>query len=151
MLKRPKVLIIVVAVFALVLIGLAGGALGEAFGLGFLSSPIPFISIPAEKVVSVGGFVVQNSMIGLWAAGIVVLAFFFLATRKMKLVPGRLQNVAEVILEFFANLAEGVAGGAKGRRFLPLVLSIFVVVLIANWLNVLPGVGTVGRRGGRPR
>src|SRR3990172_12212184 len=83
-------------------------------------------------------------MIGLWAAGILVVLFFVAATRKMKLVPGRLQNLAEVIVEWFVTLVEGVAG-EKGRRFLPLVLTIFVTILVANWLNILPGVGTIGR------
>jgi F-type H+-transporting ATPase subunit a len=126
------------------LVSVAGGALGAAFGLGFLSSPIPLISIPAETVIKVGGFAVKNSMIGLWSAGILVLLFFVVATRRMKLVPGRLQNLAEVIVEWFVTLVEGVAG-AKGRRFLPLVLTIFITILIANWLNIIPGVGTIGR------
>lgn len=145
MFKSPKALAILALVLVVVLIGIAGGALGDAFGLGFLSSPIPLISIPAETVVEIAGFAIKNSMIGLWAAGIIVLAFIFLATRRMKLVPGRLQNLAELLLEGFVSLVEGVAGGPKGRRFLPLVLTIFIVILIANWLNIFPGVGTVGR------
>lgn len=144
MLKSPRTIAILLVVLVVALVSVAGGALGAAFGLGFLSSPIPLISLPAETVVRVSGFAVKNSMIGLWVAGILVVLFFVMATRKMKLVPGRLQNLAEVIVEWFIGLVEGVAGG-KGRRFLPLVLTIFITILIANWLNILPGVGTIGR------
>ena len=65
----------------------------------------------------------------------------------MKEVPTRLQNLLEIIVEFFDNTADSVAGGARhaGRRFLPLVLVIFLVVLFANWLGTMPGVGTIGR------
>ncbi|MBM3958631.1 MAG: F0F1 ATP synthase subunit A [SAR202 cluster bacterium] len=144
MLKSPRAIAIILVVVAVGLISVAGGALGDAFGLGFFSSPIPLISVPAETVTSVAGFAIKNSMIGLWAAGIIVLALFLLGTRKMKLVPGRLQALIESIVEFFNTLVEGVAGD-KGRRFLPLVLTIFITIVIANWLNILPGVGTVGR------
>jgi F-type H+-transporting ATPase subunit a len=142
--KNPRTLTILIIAVVVALVSVAGGALGAAFGLGFLSSPIPLISVPAETVTAVAGFAIKNSMIGLWAAGILVLLFFVVATRRMALVPGRLQNLAEVIVEWFVTLVEGVAGG-RGRRFLPLVLTIFITILIANWLNVLPGVGTIGR------
>jgi F-type H+-transporting ATPase subunit a len=142
--KNPRTLTFLIIAVVVALVSVAGGALGAAFGLGFLSSPIPLISVPAETVVGVAGFAVKNSMIGLWAAAVLVLLFFFMATRRMELVPGRLQNMAEVLIEGFVSLVEGVAG-ERGRRFLPLVLTIFVTILIANWLNVLPGVGTIGR------
>lgn len=144
MFKSPRTISILLVVVVVALVSVAGGALGAAFGLGFLSSPMPLISLPAETVVKVAGFAIKNSMIGLWAAGILVVLFFALATRKMKLIPGRLQNLAEVIVESFIGIVESVAGD-KGRRFLPLVLTIFVTILFANWLNILPGVGTIGR------
>ena len=144
MFKSPRTLAILIVAVVVALVSVAGGALGAAFGLGFLSSPIPLISVPAETVIGVAGFAIKNSMIGLWAAGILVLLFFLMASRRMALVPGRLQNLAEVIIEGFATVVEGVAG-ARGRRFLPLVLTIFVTIVVANWLNILPGVGTIGR------
>jgi len=76
------------------------------------------------------------------------LAFF--GTRKIrsnspeKDVPAGLQNFLEVIVEFFIKLGEAAAGGRQGRRYLPLVLSIFLVVVVNNWIGVLPGVGTIG-------
>ena len=51
----------------------------------------------------------------------------------------------EAVIEFFLNLAESVAGAEKARRFLPLVLTIFLFIVAANWLGILPGFGTVGR------
>ena len=147
LLSNPKVLAIVIIGLLAVLISLAGGALGAAFGGGFLSSPIPLIQLPAEKVVGLGPFDLMNTTVMLWAAGLVLLLLAWLATRRMKEVPSGFQNVFEVIVEFFDNTADSVAGGARhaGRRFLPLVLAIFLLVLLANWLGTLPGVGTIGR------
>ena len=147
LLSNPKVLAIVIIGLLAILISLAGGALGAAFGGGFLSSPIPLIQLPAEKVVGLGPFDLMNTTVMLWAAGLVLLLLAWLATRRMKEVPSGFQNVFEVIVEFFDNTADSVAGGARhaGRRFLPLVLAIFLLVLFANWLGTLPGVGTIGR------
>jgi len=62
-------------------------------------------------------------------------------------VPSRLQSLFELIYEFFSNTADGVAGGKKhsGRLFLPLVTTIFLVVMMSNWVGIMPGVGSVGR------
>ena len=147
LLSNPKILAIAIIGLLAILVSLAGGALGAAFGGGFLSSPIPLIQLPAEKVVGLGPFDLMNTTVMLWAAGLVLLLLAWMATRRMKEVPSGFQNVFEVIVEFFDSTADSVAGGARhaGRRFLPLVLAIFLLVLLANWLGTLPGVGTIGR------
>lgn len=132
-----------------------GGALGAAFGFGFLGSPIAAIQLPAERVapaIDFGAFEyeVKNTAIMFWIAGIILTLLAFFGTRKIrsnspeKDVPTGLQNFLEVIVDFFITLGESVAGGRHGRRFLPLVLTIFLVVLVNNWIGVLPGVGTIG-------
>ncbi|MBM01356.1 MAG: hypothetical protein CL762_01355 [Chloroflexi bacterium] len=120
-----------------------GGAIGGAFPFGgFFQSPIAHIQLPAEKIPGLGVF---NTSLTLWIGMIILMTFVLLATRNMKNVPdGRLQNIAEVIVEFFVNLAQTISGSEKGRRFVPLVLSIFLCVVVSNWVGVLPGVGTVG-------
>ena len=147
LLSNPKILAVAIIGLLALLISFAGGALGAAFGGGFLSGPIPLIQLPAEKVVGLGSFDVMNTSVMLWAAGLLLVLISWLATRRMKEVPTGFQNLLEVIVEFFDNTADSVAGGARhaGRRFLPLVLVIFLVVLFANWLGTMPGVGTIGR------
>ncbi len=147
LISNPKILALAIIGFAALLISLAGGALGSAFGGGFLGGPIPHIQLPAEKVFRVASYDVVNTSVMFWAAGLLLVLIAWLATRRMKEVPTGLQNLVETIVEFFDGTADSVAGGARhaGRRFLPLVLVIFLVVLIANWLGTLPGVGTIGR------
>ena len=41
-------------------------------------------------------------------------------------------------------MAKSISGSEKGRRFVPVVLSIFLCVVVSNWVGVLPGVGTIG-------
>ena len=76
--------------------------------------------------------------------GIVALVFFFLtyATRGRTLVPGRLQSLAEMSSEFVANTVLGSAGN-EGMKFFPLVFSLFIFVLTANFVGMIPYAFTV--------
>jgi F-type H+-transporting ATPase subunit a len=62
----------------------------------------------------------------------------------MKLVPKGLQNVVESLIEFMSNFVEGIAGAEKGRKFFPVVATIFLFVFANAWLSLIPGYGTIG-------
>lgn len=87
---------------------------------------------------------ITNSMITSWIVVAFLSAFVFLATRRMKLVPSGLQNLVEAFIEGFLRLVEGVAGEKNGRRFFPVVTTIFIFVLINNWFGILPFFGNIG-------
>jgi F-type H+-transporting ATPase subunit a len=76
--------------------------------------------------------------------GIVALVFFFLtfATRGRTLVPGRLQSMAEMSYEFVASTIRTTAGH-DGMKFFPLVFSLFIFVLMANFIGLIPYAFTV--------
>ncbi len=147
LLGNPKILTALIAVLILFIVGLAGGALGNEFGGGFLGAPLAAIELKAEPIGPdpiVGDFKITNTMVTTWIAIVVLGLVSFLGTRRAGEVPGRLQSFLEVILEFFLNLAESVAGPKNGRRFFPLVMTIFLFIVTSNWLGILPGVGTIG-------
>ena len=147
LLSNPKLLVIAIAAVTALLVSVAGGALGASFGLGFLGGPIPFISVPAERVASISGYPLLNSTIMFWVGGLALLFVAWRAGRKPKDVPSGWQNLMEMIYEFFSNTVDGVAGGTPkaGRRFLLLITTIFLVVMIINWVGILPGVGSIGK------
>jgi F-type H+-transporting ATPase subunit a len=62
----------------------------------------------------------------------------------MKLVPKGLQNFAETIIELLLDFVEGVAGKENGRRFFPVVATIFLYVLFNAWLALLPVFNFIG-------
>ena len=141
-------LTILAAGLAVFVIAVLGGALGAAFGLGFLGAPLAHIQIPAESVTSnpiIGDFRITNTMVATWITIVVLLVLALRVNRGLSEVPGRLQGLVEIVLEFFLNLAESIAGRERARRFFPLVMSIFLFIIAANWLGILPGFGTIGR------
>ncbi|PZC47167.1 MAG: F-type H+-transporting ATPase subunit a [Chloroflexi bacterium] len=146
LLQKPKLLLAIIVFGALFVIGLAGGALGDAFGLGFLGAPIAALQLPAEPISSepnIGGFHITNTMITTWASIVILMVLGFVATRKIKEVPTGFQNVFEVIIEYFQKLGEGISG-KRSTQYIPLVMTIFLFILVANWIGVLPGFGTIG-------
>jgi F-type H+-transporting ATPase subunit a len=60
---------------------------------------------------------------------------------KRGLVPGRLQSVAELSYEFVANLIRETVGTA-GRKYFPLIFTLFMFVLFGNMLGMIPSVFT---------
>ena len=139
-------IIVLLALGALFVIGLAGGALGKEFGGGFIGAPIAHLQVPAENISSgpnIGSFHITNTMVTTWAAIVIVLVLGFMASRRASLVPGGLQNVFEVIIEYFERVGNGLAG-KRSLTYIPLVISIFLFIVIANWMGILPGFGTIG-------
>src|SRR3989344_5054303 len=89
------------------------------------------VSIKPEVIFHIGNFSVTN---------ILIIALSFLVYRGLKQIPGRKQAAAELILEKLLGFMETVAGDARtARRFFPIVATIFIFVLAANWIGILPG------------
>jgi len=70
-------------------------------------------------------------------AGAVLVIFALLATRHMQKRPGRLQNLAEIVYEFFEGLAVSVVG-EHGRKYVPLAGTIFLFILFCNVMGLIP-------------
>lgn len=64
-------------------------------------------------------------------------AFLIFSMRGRALVPGRWQSVAEMMYEFIANLVRQILG-AEGMKFFPFVFTLFIFVLFANVIGLLP-------------
>lgn len=104
----------------------------------------PHVVLPSEAMFHVGGFNITNTLISSWITIILLLVLFFFATRKMKLIPGRLQNFAEVLVEGAYGQIQGVAGEKHVRTFFPLVTTIFLYVVTNAMLALVPIWGTWG-------
>jgi F-type H+-transporting ATPase subunit a len=103
------------------------------------------ISLAAEPIFKLGSFSVTNSLLMSW----VVLLFLMVLALKIKIglkvIPRGLQNMVEYVFELFLGLIDGVTQNRQqSRKFFPLVVTIFLFVILVNWLGIVPGLGTVG-------
>jgi F-type H+-transporting ATPase subunit a len=102
------------------------------------------ISLRAEDVFHIGGFPVTNSLLLALMVLVLLGGITIFARRKLKLVPGTLQNAFEVFLESLLGIMDTIFGErAKSEKYLPLVATIFLFVLFSNWFGLLPGVGSL--------
>ncbi len=134
-------------ILVLLVIGFISGSLGQAiFGnspLDAIATGKPHIQLPPEVLFTIGPFGVSNTLITSWISIAILVIFGWLITRRLKIIPGRVQSIFEMVFEWLLNFCKEVAGEENGRRFFPLVTTIFLFVLLNAWMNLIPGFGSI--------
>lgn len=101
------------------------------------------ISLTAEKLFSIGGLSITNSLLTTWIVMVILVIFSIICTRKLSLVPGNAQQLAEIVVDGIYNLFSTILH-ENTKRFFPLIGTYFLFIIMLNWSGLLPGVGTVG-------
>jgi F-type H+-transporting ATPase subunit a len=142
------VVILGIVILALFLASFVLGPLGSKFFNIQVPAELqvskPHVVLPSEAMFHIGDFKVTNTLISSWITIILLCLVFFFATRKMKIIPGRLQSFAEVVVDGIHNAIEGVAGAKHVRTFFPLVTTIFLYVVTNALLALIPLWGSWG-------
>lgn len=103
------------------------------------------ISLSAEKVADVLGFPLTNSLITSWLVVFLLVIGAYALSRKVSAIPRGIQNVAEFVIDSLLDFLTTIAGDRKtAEKFFPVVATVFLFVLSANWVGILPGVGSIG-------
>ncbi len=107
-----------------------------------MAGPMEQFEIVKIAPLEVGGYDVSFTNSSLWMAIalVAVSIFLFVGTAKPQLVPGRWQAAVEYLYDFVKKMLDENVG-PKGRRFAPLIFSIFIFVLACNLLGLIPWVG----------
>jgi F-type H+-transporting ATPase subunit a len=85
---------------------------------------------------------ISSTILTMWIVMALLLVVAFLATRRMRMAPGAVQNVVEWAYEFGRDFAVGM-GGEKARRYYPIFAGFFLLILFSNWSGLVPPVGKV--------
>ncbi len=101
------------------------------------------ISIAAEKITEIAGLPVTNSLITTWVVMSFLFIVAFLITRKFKKVPTYPQLMVELLIGGLYDFFRTILGHNINKEF-PLIASLFLFILFANWAGLIPGVGTIG-------
>lgn len=111
----------------------------EGSGEGFHSPSIEDF-FPAAVLFEGTPFEMNRIMIIRVIMLLVLLVLFWAGTRNMKIVPGRFQAFIEMAMDFVrTGIAEDLLGKVDGKRFLPILSSIFFLVLAFNITGIIPG------------
>ena len=81
---------------------------------------------------------VPDHVLYTWLVMIILIGIAFMATRRLALVPRGTQNFVEVIIEQFTGMIDDVIG-PQGRRYLPLIATLGLFIVVCNLLGLVPG------------
>src|SRR3989454_12346015 len=100
-----------------------------------------------QKAVEIArpfGFPITNSMVVSWIVAVGLIIFARVATRDMKRVPGGAQNLLEWLVGGLYDFLERIIGPHLVKRTVLFFAPAFIFILSANWVGLIPGVGTIG-------
>src|SRR5262245_56421487 len=117
---------------------------GPAFAEPASSHESHGLSQHALDVARPFGIPITNSMVVTWAVAVGLIVFARRATRDMKSVPTGSQNFLEWLVGGLHGLLESIIGPHLVARTFWFFATIFIFILSANWVSLVPGVGTIG-------
>lgn len=114
-----------------------------------------YLALPplaAETMFKVGPLPVTNSYINTTIATVVFILIGFLVSRAIKKYYTKTQTAPKGFLNFIESLVEVMLGYCdqvtrdrqKSLRFLPIAGSLFLFILVSNWMGLIPGTGSIG-------
>lgn len=129
----------IVLALVVVLVVMIGSAM-------LFSVPLPHIQLPPEPIgiLIPGVLPLTNTMLSTLVADVIIIVLALLMRRKMSEVPHGIQNVLEAIYEFWEGMSHQMIGVERTKQYLPLVMGMFLFIVIANWIELIPGWDTIG-------
>src|SRR5262245_46761706 len=102
------------------------------------------LSQKAVEIAHPFGFPVTNSMVVTWIVALGLIVFAQVATRHMRQVPDGAQNFLEWLVEGLFGFLEGLLGTKLAKETFWFFATVFIFILAANWVGLIPGVGSIG-------
>ncbi|MGJ8672950.1 F0F1 ATP synthase subunit A [Rubritalea sp.] len=100
---------------------------------------LPKTAIPLHDA----GFI-SNSTVSVWISVLLIVLFCRAAAGKISVVPQGFQNFAEWVIESLYNFFGGILGDHLVKKTFWFFGSTFLLIILTNYLGLLPGVGTLG-------
>jgi F-type H+-transporting ATPase subunit a len=110
----------------------------EGESTGFAIHPMDqFVIKPLFGGTEIHWYTVTNMTLWMAIAVLCIAGLLVLGTRRRAMIPSRTQSIAEMIYGFIYNMVEEVTGH-EGVKYFPYVLTLFLFVLFANLLGLIP-------------
>jgi F-type H+-transporting ATPase subunit a len=97
-------------------------------------------NIPIFEITLAGFHLVFNTqtIFMTWVVMVFLIIFGFLATRKISFLPNPFQVVGELIVEAFYSLTVDALDEDMGKKYFPLICSLFMFLVLCNWIGIIP-------------
>ena len=117
-------------------------SLAAAANLAAAEMEIPTIDdfLPETFVFQGTPFAINRSVMIRLIATVVLLLVLGITAKRAKIIPSRWQGAVEWVLEFVKNnIVYEVMGSERGRRYVPMITTIFMTILVFNICGIIPG------------
>src|SRR6266545_2329763 len=107
-------------------------------------SPLHSFELHNFIPLTVGGFdiSINKAVIMMWVVVALITVLMVMAGSARRLVPGKLQSLAEMLVDFIRGIILDTMGQG-GMKFFPLVATLFLFILFCNLIGLIPGSYTV--------
>lgn len=103
------------------------------------------ISLSPESLFHIGSFPITNTLVMTFVLSSLIIICTLFSRGRLKLIPRGFQNIFEYAIEAFLDLIDSVTRDKEQtKKFFPIVMTIFLFVILSNWIELIPGLGTVG-------
>jgi F-type H+-transporting ATPase subunit a len=113
--------------------------------------PKPIIEIKGEPLITISEnsnemltVAITNTLLTAWILTAILIVFCLIVVRKRSMMPSGLYNAFEAVIEMIYNFVTGIAGERNGRRFFPLIATLFIFIAFANWMSLTPIFNSIG-------
>ena len=97
------------------------------------------VTLFAEPIHYFSNFTLTNSLLTSWVAVAIIVILALVLRSKLKTIPGKLQNIFEMIVDGALDLCDQVTNDrALSLQIFPIAISVFFFILVNNWLGILP-------------
>lgn len=97
------------------------------------------VTMYAEPIFHIGDFAITNALFTSWIAVIIIIILSIAVRSRVREIPRGIQNFFEVLVDGALGLMDQVTASRKiSEKAFPIVFSIFMFILINNWLGIMP-------------
>ena len=111
-----------------------------------MENPLHHFEVHTLIPIHIGGLdlSINNAVVAMWVGlAIIVGAFMLVVSRGISPIPGKLQSILEIALEFIRNLVFEFIGKEEGKKYVPFIASLFLFILACNLIGLVPGSYTI--------
>jgi F-type H+-transporting ATPase subunit a len=111
-----------------------------------MESPLHHFEVHTIIPIHIAGLdlSINNAVVAMWVGlAIVAGSFMLVVSRGISPIPGKLQSILEISLEFIRNMVYEFIGEDEGKKYVPFIASLFLFILACNLIGLVPGSYTI--------
>ncbi|MAZ30289.1 ATP synthase F0 subunit A [bacterium] len=103
------------------------------------------VKLSPYVVGHIGSLPITATLLTTWLAMVILVLGAFVLQRRLQAVPGKGQSVAELVVGgAYTYVADTLESKDLARKYFPVLMTIFLFLLVMNWVGLLPGVTSIG-------